>query len=82
MKKFVILLICGYQRLLSPLLPKCCRYYPTCSQYMLDALYLYGTAKGILIGTFRLLRCHPFVKGGVDYVPLKFNLKACLRFFN
>jgi putative component of membrane protein insertase Oxa1/YidC/SpoIIIJ protein YidD len=46
---------------------------------MLDAIYLHGTSKGILMGIFRLLRCHPFVKGGIDYVPLKFSLKRVLK---
>ncbi|MDR0614477.1 MAG: membrane protein insertion efficiency factor YidD [Lactobacillales bacterium] len=80
MKKLIIKLIRIYQKGISPLFPKRCRYYPTCSQYMLDAIYLYGVAKGIFIGVLRLLRCHPFAKGGIDHVPLKFNLKTQLKF--
>jgi putative membrane protein insertion efficiency factor len=81
MKKLIITLICIYQKGISPLFPKRCRYYPTCSQYMLDAIYLHGAAKGIFIGVLRLLRCHPFTKGGIDHVPLKFNLKTHLKFY-
>lgn len=64
-----------YQRYISPGLPANCRYYPTCSQYMIDAIHTHGTTKGLMMGTARILRCHPFVKGGIDYVPLKFSLK-------
>ncbi|MDR0690468.1 MAG: membrane protein insertion efficiency factor YidD [Streptococcaceae bacterium] len=81
MKKSIILLIRSYQKWLSPLLSKRCRYYPTCSQYMLDAIHFHGAIKGILMGVLRLLRCQPFAKGGVDHVPLKFNLKTYLRFY-
>lgn len=75
MKKIFIFLVRGYQRFISPALPKSCRYYPTCSQYMIDALNTHGALRGFLMGTARILRCHPFVQGGIDYVPLKFSLK-------
>lgn len=64
-----------YQRYISPALPARCRYYPTCSQYMIDAIHTHGSLKGTVMGTARILRCHPFVKGGIDYVPLKFSLR-------
>lgn len=67
-----------YQRYISPGLPARCRYYPTCSQYTIDAIQTHGTVKGVAMGTARILRCHPFVKGGIDYVPLTFSLKRNL----
>ncbi|MFV0557426.1 MAG: membrane protein insertion efficiency factor YidD [Enterococcus sp.] len=75
MNKLLILLVRGYQRFISPLFPPSCRFYPSCSNYMLQALHVHGPLKGTLMGTSRLLRCQPLAKGGVDYVPLKFSLK-------
>jgi uncharacterized protein len=64
----VRLLVRGYQRLLSPLLPARCKYHPSCSQYALDALREYGLARGVVLAAWRLLRCNPWSHGGVDYV--------------
>jgi uncharacterized protein len=61
------LLVRGYQRLLSPLLPARCKYHPSCSQYALDAFREYGLARGLVLATWRLLRCNPWSHGGVDY---------------
>ncbi len=58
----------GYKRFVSPLLPSACRFYPTCSEYMLDAVAKYGVLKGIWMGVKRLGRCHPFRAGGYDPV--------------
>lgn len=58
-----------YQIALSPFLPTSCRYHPSCSQYALDAIIRYGVLRGGWIGVKRLLRCHPFHKGGFDPVP-------------
>lgn len=58
-----------YQRYISPLLPDSCIYYPTCSQYALEAIEKYGVVKGVWLGTKRILRCHPLHKGGYDPVP-------------
>ncbi len=69
MKRIMILLIKGYQKFISPLLPQTCRFYPTCSTYFIQALEKYGFFKGSFIGIKRLLRCHPFNPGGYD--PLK-----------
>jgi len=55
-----------YQRALSPLLGKNCRFQPTCSQYMIGAIEKYGAIRGLLKGTWRILKCHPFSKGGYD----------------
>ncbi|MDR2976343.1 MAG: membrane protein insertion efficiency factor YidD [Streptococcaceae bacterium] len=75
MKKFLIMLVRGYQRFISPIFPPSCRYYPTCSSYMIQALQKHGALKGFLMGIARILRCHPFVPGGVDEVPDHFSLK-------
>lgn len=57
-----------YQRIISPLLPPSCRFYPSCSQYAFDAVEKYGAAKGSWMAIKRLLRCHPFNAGGYDPV--------------
>ena len=75
MKKIMIGMVHGYQRLISPLFPPSCRYYPTCSNYTIQAIQKHGSLKGILMGMARILRCHPFVKGGYDPVPDHFSLK-------
>lgn len=63
-----------YQVAISPLLPSSCRYHPTCSNYMITAIHKHGIL-GVVMGFARILRCNPFVKGGIDYVPDKFSLK-------
>lgn len=73
--KGLIVLVRGYQRFISPLKQPSCRYYPTCSAYMIKAIQVHGAFKGMLMGIARILRCHPFAKAGLDYVPLKFSLK-------
>ena len=62
-------MIRGYQRFISPALPPSCRYTPTCSQYTLEAVQKYGLGRGSWLGLKRLLRCHPFHRGGFDPVP-------------
>ncbi|MCO6527596.1 membrane protein insertion efficiency factor YidD [Lactobacillus sp. ESL0233] len=74
MRKFLIFLVKFYQRIISPALPQSCRYYPTCSTYMIDALTKFGLIKGLIMGTCRILRCNPFVRGGVDPVADKFTI--------
>ena len=69
MKKPMISAIRFYQRAISPGLPPRCRYIPTCSEYAAEAIEKYGAAKGGLLAAKRLLRCHPFHKGGYDPVP-------------
>jgi len=66
MKYIFILLIKGYQKVISPLLPPSCRFYPTCSEYALQAFTKYGVIKGGAKATWRILRCNPFNKGGFD----------------
>lgn len=75
MSKLLIAIIRFYQRFISPLFPPQCRYHPTCSSYTLTAVQVHGAFKGGLMGISRIIRCNPFVKGGVDYVPLTFSLK-------
>jgi uncharacterized protein len=69
MKKFLIYLIVCYRKYLSPRHKPSCRFYPTCSQYAIEAIEKYGALKGIFIAIKRILRCNPFNKGGYD--PLK-----------
>ena len=75
MKKIFIGLIRGYQKFISPLFPPSCRYYPTCSNYSVQAIQKHGAIKGSLMGIARILRCHPFVKGGYDPVPEQFSIR-------
>jgi len=65
----IVSLIRVYQRVLSPLLPKACRFYPTCSAYMAQAVEKFGPVKGVWLGLKRLAKCHPFHPGGYDPVP-------------
>ena len=69
MKKIMMTLIRFYQREISPLYPPRCRYIPTCSEYALQAVEKYGALRGGWLALRRLLRCHPFQKGGYDPVP-------------
>jgi hypothetical protein len=69
MKSLVLALIRFYQRFLSPLLGSNCRYYPTCSHYMAEAVARYGVMPGGWLGVKRILRCHPWHPGGYDPVP-------------
>lgn len=74
MTKLVLLLISAYQKGISPLIDailgkgNTCRYSPTCSVYMFDAVKKYGVLKGIYMGIKRIGRCHPYTKGGYDPV--------------
>lgn len=73
MRRFLQWLLLGlirfYQRAISPYLPPCCRYTPTCSQYALEAVKKYGPFKGGYLALRRILRCNPFHPGGYDPVP-------------
>ena len=69
MKSLLLLLLRGYKRLLSPFLPAACRFEPTCSVYMMQAVESYGALRGFGMGLRRLARCHPFHTGGYDPVP-------------
>jgi len=64
-------IIKAYQLCLSPFLGPCCRFYPSCSNYALEALRVHGALKGSYLAGLRILRCGPWSKGGVDFVPEK-----------
>ena len=66
-KRLVISLVRFYQKAISPLFPSSCRYYPTCSTYTIMAIEKYGLLKGGLKAVWRILRCNPWSKGGIDY---------------
>lgn len=72
MSKYIIgflkLIIRFYQKFISPIKGKTCRFYPTCSQYAMDALEKYGFLKGSYLSIKRILKCHPFHEGGYDPV--------------
>lgn len=68
MRRLLLLLLDGYKLAVSPWLPSACRFHPTCSLYMRDAVDRYGAVHGVWLGLRRLARCHPFHPGGVDPV--------------
>ena len=69
MKTLLLWLIRSYRHFISPLFPATCRFQPTCSQYALEAINIYGTIRGGWLAIRRILRCHPFHPGGYDPVP-------------
>jgi len=68
MRGLTVAVLRVYKRFISPMLPSACRFHPTCSEYMMEAVQRYGTARGILLGLRRLSKCHPFHEGGYDPV--------------
>ena len=68
MKRILVMGIKFYRKYISPLKRPCCIFYPTCSQYTLEAIEKYGAIKGSIMGIKRILRCHPYNKGGFDPV--------------
>ncbi|MCM2678090.1 membrane protein insertion efficiency factor YidD [Echinimonas agarilytica] len=71
LSKVAIAPIKCYQKLISPLLGPCCRFYPSCSHYAIEAINIHGVGKGSWLAAKRILRCHPFNPGGNDPVPDK-----------
>jgi putative membrane protein insertion efficiency factor len=69
MSRLLLGLIAFYRRFISPLFPPHCRYEPTCSAYMAEAIRTHGALKGLSLGIRRVGRCHPWAPGGVDKVP-------------
>ncbi len=67
--RFVILIVRAYQVVLSPLFGNCCRFHPSCSNYMIEAIRTHGCLHGMWLGACRLVKCHPLHPGGVDPVP-------------
>ena len=68
MRELVAASLRFYKRWISPMLPSACRFHPTCSEYMREAVERYGVIRGVAMGVRRLLRCHPFHEGGFDPV--------------
>ena len=66
MKKLVISMLKFYRNYLSPFKLRCCRFYPSCSEYAIDSIEKHGVVKGAFKAIKRLLRCHPFSRGGYD----------------
>ena len=73
MKKILIFIIKLYRKYISPMKTTKCPYYPTCSTYGLEAVQKHGAIKGGLLTIWRILRCNPFLHGGVDPVPDHFG---------
>lgn len=71
MKSLALGLIRFYKRYISPALPSACRYEPTCSMYMYEAIEVHGVVRGTWLGMKRIARCHPLSPGGYDPVPPK-----------
>lgn len=63
-----LLVLRFYKRWISPMLPSACRFHPTCSVYMMEAIQAHGLARGLWMGMRRIGRCHPFHEGGYDPV--------------
>jgi len=68
MQALTLFLLRNYKRWISPILPSACRFTPTCSEYMMEAVEKYGVARGVWRGLKRLSRCQPFCQGGYDPV--------------
>ncbi|MBR4320790.1 MAG: membrane protein insertion efficiency factor YidD [Oscillospiraceae bacterium] len=79
MKRLLLWLIRFYQKCISPLFPRCCRYYPSCSHYAGTAIARFGVCKGSALALTRLLRCNPWARGGVDFVPETFSWNALVQ---
>ena len=69
MNKLLVWILRGYQILLSPMMGQKCRFYPTCSNYAIEAIRLHGAARGSSLAARRVCKCHPWNEGGVDFVP-------------
>lgn len=69
MKGFFIWLVELYRKYISPRKRPCCRFYPTCSAYAIEAFNEWGAIRGLFLTVWRILRCNPFCRGGIDNVP-------------
>jgi uncharacterized protein len=68
-RRLLVAIIRGYQKVISPALPAACRFYPSCSAFAATAIERHGPVRGGYLAARRLLRCHPFHPGGIDPVP-------------
>ena len=68
-RKLFVLILKGYQKIISPYLGPCCRFSPSCSEYAIQAYQKYGVLKGSFLMIKRLVKCHPFSQGGKDLLP-------------
>ena len=71
MREVLVFPIKLYQRVISPMIPARCKYYPSCSTYAVEAIRVHGPGRGLLLAGWRLLRCNPLSDGGLDPVPPK-----------
>jgi putative membrane protein insertion efficiency factor len=76
MRRLVLAPIVAYQRVISPALPRRCKYHPTCSAYAMQAIRSYGILRGSVLAAWRLLRCNPFSHGGYDPVSAQTLFRA------
>ncbi|HRV60425.1 MAG: membrane protein insertion efficiency factor YidD [Solirubrobacterales bacterium] len=76
MKRIVLAPVRAYRRWISPLLPRRCKYEPTCSVYAIEAVERFGVIRGTVLACWRILRCNPFSHGGFDPVRDEFTLKV------
>lgn len=76
LRRIAVAPIVVYQRIVSPLLPRRCKYEPTCSAYAVQAVREYGILRGLVLGAWRVLRCNPFSHGGYDPVGAQRLFKA------
>ena len=79
-QKIVIFPIILYRKFISPFLPNSCRFYPSCSQYAIEAIEKRGIFIGVLLAIWRILRCNPFSKGGIDLVPSQIGCLLLAKF--
>jgi putative membrane protein insertion efficiency factor len=70
-RNLCVLILRAYRAVISPLYGDVCRYYPSCSAYALGAIQQHGVVKGVGLGIWRIARCHPWAKGGIDDVPVR-----------
>jgi putative membrane protein insertion efficiency factor len=75
-KRVVLAPVRAYQRWVSPGLPRRCRYEPSCSAYAAESIRRFGAGRGLLLASWRLLRCNPFSHGGFDPVRDRFTLRG------
>ena len=75
-KRSIVLLVKSYQLTISVFLGPRCRFYPSCSEYAIEAIETYGVVKGMALASKRICKCHPFHPGGVDPVPADEHIKV------